>query len=206
MMYAYSEPPNDAAMPEDHPRRQRVPSRAGFVGYDVVPLDAGLRTLYEWDALTEFVRVVLGKDSLYRYGDPISSLTISVMNESDRQGWHFDPQEFVVSVLLQEPDAGGEFEYVPMIRTPEEENYADVRRVLTGSHPGVKQMRLKAGTFTLFKGRHSIHRVIDVVGQRPRLIALLTYDALPNQTEAANSLRVYYGRSEPIRAARSAQA
>ena len=205
-LYTYSEPPHDAALPEDHPRRHKVTSLVGFVGYDAVPQEAGLRRLYEWDALTDFVRVLLGKERLYRYGDPIASLTISVMNEGDHQGWHFDLNDFIGSVLLQEPEGGGEFEYVSMIRTPEEENYADVRRVLAGNHRDVIRLHLEAGTFVLFQGRHSIHRVIEVIGRRPRLIALLAYDTLPDQMESDYSLRAAYGRSETIRAARSAEA
>ena len=72
----------------------------------------------------------------------------------DEQGWHFDDNEFVISLLLQKPAQGGEFEYVPMIR----------------SDPG---------TLALFRGTRSLHRV-SPVGQGPtRLIALLSYDARP---------------------------
>ena len=38
---------------------------------------------------------------------------ISAMPPGGEQGWHFDDNEFVVSLLLQRPAVGGEFEYAP---------------------------------------------------------------------------------------------
>ena len=44
--------------------------------------------------------------------------------------WHFDGNEFTISVLVQQAEQGGIFEYVPDIRSPGEENYEKVEAIL----------------------------------------------------------------------------
>ena len=58
--------------------------------------------------------------TVHRCADPLISLVISAMEPGGEQGWHFDDNEFVVSLLLQKPAVGGEFEYVPMIRSDDD--------------------------------------------------------------------------------------
>ena len=50
---------------------------------------------------------------LHCMADPLINVTVTYMGDGDQQGWHFDDNDFVVSLLLQRPDQGGEFEYVP---------------------------------------------------------------------------------------------
>jgi hypothetical protein len=40
------------------------------------------------------------------------------MRRGDHDSWHFDQTDFVVSMLLQPSERGGDFEYSPHIRTP----------------------------------------------------------------------------------------
>ena len=60
------------------------------------------------------------------------ALNISVMDEGGCQQWHFDTNEVNMTLLLQKPEAGREFEYVPLIRSADNENYPTVKRVLEG--------------------------------------------------------------------------
>ena len=46
--------------------------------------------------------------------------------------WHFDTNEFTVSILVQAPERGGLFEFAPNIRTPEDGCYRDVAEVIAG--------------------------------------------------------------------------
>jgi hypothetical protein len=66
--------------------------------------------------MTEFIRDVLGKEKLYRTADPLGALNVHKYDEGDELGWHFDRGEFVVTLLLQTPEAGGKFESYPALR------------------------------------------------------------------------------------------
>ncbi len=62
--------------------------------------------------------------ALFPLADPVMGCTATVMYEGDTHGWHFDLNDFVVSILLQAPEAGGTFDFAPNIRQDGEENYA----------------------------------------------------------------------------------
>ena len=59
---------------------------------------------------------------LYRYADPMGALNLAVMGEGERLHWHFDQTDFVTSIALRPSEAGGDFEYVPLIRSAIDEN------------------------------------------------------------------------------------
>jgi hypothetical protein len=196
---AYLAPP-DESFPEDHPRRRLQTSSVGAVAYDLLPRGNLVRALYEWDGLLEFLAASLGKDRLYRYADPLGALNIASMGDGEHLLWHFDQTDFVVSILLQDCERGGDFEYVPNIRDAETENYDRVRRLLDGDRSEVVRLDMAPGTLALFMGRHSIHRVTPIAGPRLRLIALLGYDTEPGTMSSDRLKLARYGRTEPIAA------
>ena len=89
------------------------------------------------------------------------SVQINLMGQNDEFGWHFDTNDGVVSFIIQNADEGGEFELQPLVRSEQDENYYGVGRVLDGIDQPNKPA-LAAGTFTLFMGRRSVHRVANV--------------------------------------------
>ena len=66
--------------------------------------------------LTAFIAAVLGKPVLYRSGDPLDALEIAIFGDGDELGWHFDNSEFSVTVMYQQAEAGGHFDYYPRLR------------------------------------------------------------------------------------------
>jgi hypothetical protein len=196
---AYLAPP-DESFPEGHPRRRLQTSSVGAVAYDLIPRGSLVRALYEWDGLLEFLAASLGKDRLYRYADPLGALNIASMGEGEHLLWHFDQTDFVVSILLQDCERGGDFEYVPNIRDAKTENYDRVRRLLDGDRSEVVHLDIAPGTLALFMGRHSIHRVTPIAGSTLRLIALLGYDTEPGTLSSDRLKLARYGRTEPIAA------
>ena len=190
---AYLEPP-DPSFPEDHPRRRLQQSSVGAVAYDLIPPAHALRQLYEWDGLMDFIERVVDRGRLYRYADPLGALNVAVMREGDRLLWHYDQTDFVTSILLQDCEAGGAFEYVPMIREPGNENYDRVSRLLDGDRSEVVRLDIQPGTFVFFEGRQSIHRVSPIEGTTDRHIALLGFDTRPDTCSSERLKMRRYGR------------
>lgn len=166
-------------MAADHPLRRRHPYCMHVTAMDLLSPDGLIRSLYDRDDLTELVADLLEEPQLYRCADPLLSCTVTIMGEGDQHGWHFDSNDFVVTLLLQKPEQGGEFEFCPGIRTDENENYAGVAAVMDGIAPGIRRPKVETGTLMLFRGKHSIHRVTPVVGARKRIIAIFSYDRAP---------------------------
>ncbi len=182
-------------VPEGHPRRAIVDSSLGAVAYDLFPASSPIRALYEWGPLMAFVAELLDEPVLHHYADPFGALNLAVMHDGDVLGWHFDQTDFVVSIALQQSEAGGDFEAVPRLRSADDERYDTVAAVLAGdvSMP-VTTMAMDPGTLMVFQGRRSLHRVSPVSGPTPRLVALLAYDTKPG-TDSTDRLKLSrYGR------------
>jgi len=190
---AYLEIP-DASWPEDHPRKIFDHTSVGVIAYDQFPATSLLRRLYEWEPLMDFIGAALSKERLYRYADPFGALNLAVMGDGERLHWHFDQTDFVTSIALRAADRGGDFEYVPLIRSAADENYQHVKRVLLGSDDSVVRVPMHPGTLLLFEGRNSIHRVTPIAGRTTRLVALLAYDTKPGTRSNKLLQRARYGR------------
>lgn len=184
----------DEALPEDDPRRIMQRASQSTIAYDMIPADAGIRALYEWDALLEFVAAALEKSPFYRNGDPLGALNVVYYGEGDELGWHFDRAEFVVTLMLQPAAKGGDFEYVPNLRNEHDENYPAVGRLLHGDMTDVIHLPSTAGTLAFFRGRHSIHRVTPIEGDVPRTNAVLSFAEKPDHRLNQLTQRLFYGR------------
>src|SRR5260370_30151662 len=194
---AYLAPP-DESFPAGHPRRRLQTSSVGAVAYDLIPRRALIRQLYEWDGLLDFLAAALGEDRLYRYADPLGALNIAAMGAGEHLLWHFDQTDFVVSILLQDCERGGAFEYVPHIRSAEAENYDRVQRLLEGDRAEVVRLDMAPGTLALFMGRHSIHRLTPIDAQTFPLISLPSSDTTPPPISSERLKLARSGRTEPI--------
>jgi alkylated DNA repair dioxygenase AlkB len=179
-IYAYDpDEAETAGLPEGDPRRRKFRSRMGAIAYDLLPEESPVRRLYEWPALTRFIADLTGQTELYTCADPLASCVISVLEPGDSHSWHYDQNDFVVSLLLQAAERGGLFEYAPNIRSEADENFAGVRRMLDGD-AGLRRVgAIEPGCLALFRGQRSLHHVTTVEGSRPRLIALFSYDRKP---------------------------
>ena len=177
-----------------HPRQTTRTSSNHVLAYDLIPRAAGLRRLYESDVFLEFISRALCVPNLHRYADELGALNVAVNMAGDHNGWHFDQCDFVTSLLLREAEEGGVFEYVPRIRDADNENYDAVKRILDGHRDAVVTAPLKAGSLSIFKGRHSIHRVTKIAGEKPRLIGLLGYDAQAGVVMTESASRRRFGR------------
>lgn len=163
----------------DHVRRRKHESRQFVVATDVLNRFGLLRSLYADETLTRRIAQMLNEPALFQLADPVMACTATVMYEGDTHGWHFDLNDFVVSILLRAPEAGGTFDFAPNIRDDKDENYAAVAAALDGRSQAVRSIKVEAGTLLLFCGRRALHRVPPVCGKIPRVIALFSYDRKP---------------------------
>lgn len=180
--------PGDGTIPEA--------TRASIdaIANDRLAADSPLRRLYEWDALTAFVAAVLGGQPLHRTADPLVSCMLTVCHRGDELGWHYDPNDGVVSLLLQASEAGGAFEFAPGIRGEDPEAEAAERAVLEGRCDKVLRPPLAPGTLSLFNGHRALHRVAPVTGRRARIIALFNYTAEPGYRFSDDIRSRFFGR------------
>jgi hypothetical protein len=183
---AYLETPDreDTSWPEGHPRRRFFRTWWGVVADDLVPDDHGLRQLYSWPGLTAFFAEALQVRPLYRHADRFQALNINVLNPGDEQAWHFDDMDFVVLLYLTTPEAGGVLECASLVRSDDDPRYELVAQAFDGTYAGLHRRSAVAGTLTIMRGHHSVHRVTAVEGDVPRLTAVLAYDRVPDKRES----------------------
>lgn len=140
--------------PPEHPRRALFRWSNQIITADAFA-DAGPAfALFSCREVVEFVRRLLGYPSLYPGVCPTLSLMASVLNEGDENGWHFDTNDGVVSILLQAADDGGHFDFAPYLRDESDENYDDVAALFAGQLEPIR-LAQTGGTFSLFLGRRS---------------------------------------------------
>lgn len=188
----------DADLPADHPGRRPFERGNAFVARDRIPAEALISRLYSHRAFQRFVARCFELPELYELADPLSGLVLNVVTPGREHPWHFDTNEFTVSMLTQESEEGGTFEYCPNIRSAEEENFDDVRAVLDGSGGElVRRLPLKPGDLQLFKGRYSLHRVSPVRGEAARHSAIFAYSERPGVIGSVARTRQLFGRVLP---------
>ena len=187
--------PKDASLADDHPRNQWVQSSKGCITDDQIALDSPLRTLYDAHELRSFLAFVLGEDTLHPYADPLSSINLHYASEGQELGWHFDNSSFAITLLVQSPQAGGQFEYVPKLRDASQGdmNYTGVGQVLKGQIEA-KMAAVGAGDLMLFRGRDALHRVTPTQGDTTRMLVVLAYNAEPNVALSESARMTFYGR------------
>ncbi|PXX59234.1 hypothetical protein DFR70_112151 [Nocardia tenerifensis] len=190
--------PLDTELPQDHPGRIVLERGNAFVPRDRIPLDALIHRLYVDAGFQRFVADCFGLAELHEFADPLAGLCLNVVAPGMSHPWHFDTNEFTVSMLTQPAESGGIFEYCPNIRTPDAENLDDVRAVLTGAgERSIQRLVLRPGDLQLFQGRFSLHRVSPVAGARQRHSAIFAYTDRPGVIGTVERTRQLFGRVLP---------
>ncbi len=77
-----------------------------------------------------------------------------------------------MSIIPQEAEAGGAFEFVPDPGSPDEVCSDDVRKVFDGDRSRVCHPDFEAGDVQHFRGHFAVHRVTPPEGRRNRLCLL----------------------------------
>ncbi|QBS39741.1 arpA protein [Nocardia sp. CS682] len=190
--------PLDTELPEEHPGRIVLERGNAFVPRDRIPGDALIHRLYIDTRFQRFVADCFGLAELHEFADPLAGLCLNVVAPGMSHPWHFDTNEFTVSMLTQPAESGGIFEYCPNIRTPAAEHLDDVRAVLDGTGERlIQRLDLRPGDLQLFQGRFSLHRVSPVAGAAQRHSAIFAYTDRPGVIGTVERTRQLFGRVLP---------
>ncbi len=188
----------DASLPADHPGRIALRRGNAFVARDRIHEDFIIHQLYTDELFKYFIACCFELPQVHELADSLAGLCLNVLNPGMEHPWHFDTNEFTVSMLTQEPQAGGVFEYCPNIRSAQAENFADVRAVLAGRGGHlIRRLSLRPGDLQLFKGRYSLHRVTSVHGATARHCAIFAYCERPGVVGSVARTRQLFGRVLP---------
>ncbi len=165
-----------------------------FVPHDLLGPDLLISRLYTDPQVQRFVAACFELDEVHELADPLAGLCLNVLTPGREHPWHFDTNEFAVSLLTQAPEAGGRFEYCPDIRSAQSECFDDVAGVLAGRLPDlVRQVEVRPGALQLFRGRYALHRVTAVEGTVPRHSAIFAYSRRPGVIGSVERTRQLFG-------------
>ena len=151
--------------------------------------------IYEWSHFITFLAATMGKDALFPARDDLARANVMSYREGEALNWHFDRSEFTTTLLLQAPEAGGEFIYRTDLRSDDDPNYEGVARLLRGQDPHVRSLTLAAGTLNVFRGKNTAHKVGTVSGPHERMIAVFSYFDRPGVVFSREDQLGFYGRT-----------
>ena len=182
-----------AGLAPDHPALQKVETINHTICADQIPQSLVI-AIYEYPPFLEFLAATMGRSTLYAMQDPLARVNVMAYRNQEALNWHFDRSEFTITLMLQEPKAGGVFEYRSNLRTATDPNYEGVAALLQGRDSHAQSLRLKAGTLSVFKGKNTAHRVTPIQGDVQRMIAVLSYYESPGVQFSDEERMGFYGR------------
>lgn len=181
--------------PDHHPVNTFIERSSGFIPGDSWDGRCATDVIFRAPELTRFLADCLEVPELHCYADPLAGLTANILDPGQQFTWHFDTNEFAVTVLVDEADEGGLFEFVPNIRNDADEGFDRIQAVLDGGRDDVVALDLRPGDLQIFRGRYSLHRVTRVPEtSRPRHAAIFAYTEQPGVIGRVTRTRQLFGR------------
>lgn len=183
---------------DDHPVNTFTERSSGFIPGDAWPPECAMDRLFRAPAVCRLLADCLEIDELHCYDDPLAGLTANILDPGQQFPWHFDTNDFAVTVLVQPADEGGLFEYAPAVRTADDEGFDAIGGLLAGGRDGVHTLDLCPGDLQIFRGRYSLHRVTRVAADsQPRHAAIFAYTRQPGVIGRVVRTRQLFGRVLP---------
>lgn len=168
---------------------------AGHATRDMFPPQSPAHRLYVSPLFKRLIGACVGADRLFEYADPLAGLVATVLPPGGCYGWHYDTNEYVVTVAIREAEQGGAFEFHRDLRGVGDENLDGLRRVVDADDTaGRRSIGAQPGDLQVFRGRYSLHRVTEIGGDATRLTLVLSYARRPGLIGPAERTRRVYGR------------
>ena len=203
VMNPYFHTAPDPAYPGHHPVNTFIERSSGFIPGDSWDVGCTTDTVFRSPELTQFLADCLEIPELHCYADPLAGLTANILNPGQQFTWHFDTNDFAVTLLVQRADQGGAFQYRPAIRSADDEGFDAIQRVLDSGEAAagineVHTLDLTPGDLQIFRGRYSLHRVERVASDScPRHAAIFAYTEQPGVIGRVERTRQLFGRVLP---------
>mgnify|MGYP003319872131 FL=1 len=151
--------------------------------------------MYEDSAFQDFLCSLLNVRNIFPYDDDLSSINVHFAPEGRELGWHFDNSSFAVTTLLQAPESGGIFQYVPNVRDADSGEMAfDRVDAVLDEREDPSELSFHPGDLVLFRGRNALHRVTPTRGSVTRILAVFAYNDQPGIGLSTSALETFYGR------------
>jgi hypothetical protein len=115
--------------PAEHGALRRLESSNLTICADQIT-DGLICHLYEWPPLARFLSLTMGMKELHTMDDPLARVNVMSYGDGQQLNWHFDRSEFTTTLLLQEADDGGVFEYRSDLRKDDDANLDGVADLL----------------------------------------------------------------------------
>lgn len=164
--------------PVSHDSRTGRPGPRWQPPADHFGADSRLHALYEWPAFAPFIQEALGEARFHRYADPLADVIVNLAEEGGGFPWHFDTNNYTVTLAIQNAEHGGDFEYSPCLRA-----YAHRRELR------------RCGTRARWRPVTHLH---VAPGSRTRYVAIFSYVEESGMVGSPERTRQLYGRVLPI--------
>ena len=193
----------DPACPDHHPVNTFIERSSGFIPGDSWNAGCTTDTVFRSPPLARFLADCLEVSELHCYADPLAGLTANILEPGQQFTWHFDTNDFAVTLLAQRADQGGAFQYRPAIRSAHDEGFDEIQRVLDSGHAAaeineVHTLDLTPGDLQIFRGRYSLHRVERVADDScSRHAAIFAYTEQAGVIGRVERTRQLFGRVLP---------
>ncbi len=184
---------NESKKAQENPVQTRA-SMTTFA-YDLLAPQSKLRLLYESNVFTDFLKEILRVDNFFKCEDPLVSCLVASCKDNDELGWHYDPNDGVVTLLLQKADSGGEFEFAPNVKGVKDKISEKELSIIDNQDEDIISLVQNSGTLSIFNGSNSLHRVAPVAHNSERIVAILSYSSVPNFTFSSRTRINFLGRS-----------
>ena len=189
----------DPELPTDHPTNTFIERSGGFIPRDAFDATSAIDAVYQWPPLLAFIADCLELPEIHCYADPLAGLTINILDPGQQFAWHYDTNDFAVTILIDKASEGGLFQYSPNIRSTDSENFDAVKACQDEDLTTVRTLRLRPGDLQIFLGRFSLHRVTRVGLCSPaRNTAVFAYTERPGVIGRLERTKQLFGRALPV--------
>tara|TARA_B100000965_G_C19583760_1_gene754749 strand:+ start:1740 stop:2522 length:783 start_codon:yes stop_codon:yes gene_type:complete len=177
------------------PLNVEVKSDKGCIPHDLIDKKSHLNILYYSESFRFFLKKILNLKNIFSYCDSLSSINYNYYQKNQQLGWHFDNASFAITLMVQSPEEGGEFQYINKGRDFAS-NYIDKKYIkeVIDNNAETNNLNVAPGTLVLFYGRNYLHRVTKVKSTKPRILVTLNYNEEDGIELSENARLTFFGR------------